>query len=136
MTQTPQPPLQQQEASCAVCSMPAGNDCENRFLTALPERKFIALCSAICATSFVAKNPAALDELEVLDFQTRKLVPAKAAFYLIDSKLEVLGAMPPTVAAFGEKTSAEAAKKKNGGMVLDWNSLLEKLKKSPEFQNH
>lgn len=124
---------QKLEAPCAVCGMPVVEACQNRFEGAGATAH---LCSAICAASYVQKTPAQEATLKVVDFQTRALTPAPDAFYLKGSILTVIGAMPPTVAAFSDRTAAEQAAKKNGGKVLDWKGVLAELRKSPEFQSH
>ncbi len=116
-----------------MCGMPVVEACQNRFEGAGATAH---LCSAICAASYVQKTPAQEATLKVVDFQTRALTPAPDAFYLKGSTLTVIGAMPPTVAAFSDRTAAEQAAKKNGGKVLDWKGVLAELRKSPEFQSH
>lgn len=128
------PPIKQKlEASCAVCGMPVVDACQNRFEGAGATAH---LCSAICAASYVQKTPAQEATLKVVDFQTRALIPVADAFYLKGSKLTVIGAMPPTVAAFGDRKAADQAAKNNGGKVLDWKAVLAELQKAPEFQAH
>lgn len=116
-----------------MCGMPVVEAFQNRFEGAGATAH---LCSAICAASYVQKTPAQEATLKVVDFQTRALVPAAQAFYLTGSTLTIMGAMPPPVAAFGERRTAEQAAKKNGGKVLDWKGVLAELRKSPEFQSH
>ncbi|HND22272.1 MAG TPA: nitrous oxide reductase accessory protein NosL [Acidobacteriota bacterium] len=127
---------QKLEATCAVCGMPVVEAFQNRFEGSLATEPPVHLCSGICAASYVQKNPTLEPHLKVIDFQTRALVPAAQAFYLTGSALTIMGAMPPTVAAFSDRTAAEQAAKKNGGKVLDWKGVLAELRKSPEFQSH
>lgn len=116
--------------------MPVVEAFQNRFEGNLATEPPIHLCSGICAASYVQKNPTLEPKLKVIDFQTRGLVPAAHAFYLTGSTLTIMGAMPPTVAAFSDRKAAEQAAKKNGGKVLDWKGVLAELRQSPEFHAH
>lgn len=116
--------------------MPVVEACQNRFEGSLPTESPVHWCSAICVASSVQKTPALEPRLKVVDFQTRALISAPDAFYLKGSALTVIGAMPPTVAAFGDRSAADQAAKSNGGKVLDWKGVLAELQKAPEFQAH
>ncbi|MBX7224187.1 MAG: nitrous oxide reductase accessory protein NosL [Blastocatellia bacterium] len=133
----PQPTVAQPlEATCGVCHMPVTEDCENRFSATGPGTSVRHWCSAICAAAGYVPQEGAGDWFQVLDYQKKKMVPAETAFYLIDSQLEVVGAMAPPVAAFQDRPAADDTRKQKKGKVLTWGALLENLKKRPEFNSH
>ncbi len=112
------------------------DDGGNRMETTLPDGRKVHFCSAICSASYLDKHPEGKEKLLVHDYQTHTMVPAGTATYVFGSKLAVAGAMPPTVAAFSDKSAADKARKENGGKVLVWESLVQELRKSGEFGGH
>ncbi|MGQ9896361.1 MAG: nitrous oxide reductase accessory protein NosL [Acidobacteriota bacterium] len=133
-----QPPMhsapEPAHATCPICGMPViPEESENRFEATIPNQPPVPLCSALCAVVYTDRHPE-VTRLDVFDYQHRTLVPAKTAFHLYGSKLEVQAAMPPITASFAVQSDAEAARKIHGGRVLTWEELRRIIRQTNEYK--
>lgn len=127
-TAEPSPP------SCPICGMPVlPEESENRFEATIPNQPPVPLCSALCAVVYTDRHPE-VTRLDVFDYQRRTLVPAKTAFHLYESKLDVRAAMPPVVASFAVRSDAESTRKAHGGRVLTWEELRRAIRQTNEYK--
>lgn len=88
-----------------------------------------------CREAYSDVYPPKAGSFTVYDYETHKLIDPEKAFHLYGSKLQIAGAMPPTVAAFGNRAAAEAAAKKNGGKVLKWDELRAAMRKTDDYKD-
>jgi nitrous oxide reductase accessory protein NosL len=124
-----------QEISCKMCGMPVDKESENRFVIETSDAAKTEFCCAMCVAAYRKTNSVSADKISVVDYKTHAMIPAAKAYYLHGSKLSVLGAMPPTVAAFASREEAEAVAKKEGGKTLDWEQSQAELAKSREAEH-
>jgi nitrous oxide reductase accessory protein NosL len=136
-TVTSPPPKKVEPArmKCGVCGMHVDPDSENRFEMTDTKDKKHNFCSSVCAIAYSDVYPPKAGGLTVYDYETHKMIDPEKAFHLFDSKLEVAGAMPPAVAAFGTRAAADAAAKKHGGKVLKWGELRAAIRKTEDYKD-
>jgi hypothetical protein len=118
-----------------MCGMPVDKESENRFVIDAADNTKIEFCCAMCVAAYRKTNSVPAEKISVIDYKTHAMIPAAKAYYLHGSKLSVLGAMPPTVAAFASREEAEAVAKKEGGKTLDWEQSQAELAKSREAEH-
>lgn len=128
--ETPKAPMK-----CGVCRMHVDPDSENRFEMTDGKGQHHDFCSSVCAIAYADAYPPKAGGLTVYDYKTHKMIDPEKAFHLYGSKLEVAGAMPPQAAAFGNRATAEAAAKKNGGKVLTWEELRAAIRKTEDYKD-
>lgn len=136
-TVTAVPPKKAEPApmKCGVCGMHVDPDSENRFEMTDGKDRNHNFCSSVCAIAYADVYPPKENGLAVYDFETHQMIAPEKAFHLYGSKLSVAGAMPPTVATFGNRAAAEAAAKKNGGKVLTWDELRAAIRKTEDYKD-
>lgn len=65
-----------------------------------------------------------IGDILTLDYNTKKMIDARMAYYMIESKIIPKGSMVPFVIAFKDRPTAEMFGKAYGGTIMDWDSTL------------
>lgn len=115
-----------QRTICQLCGMDAAKS-DTEFILVLKTEPEMHACCISCAHRMMKKLGAEVKQVTALDYQTRKQVPAKDAFYVLGSKRVPQGSMLPFVFAFGAREDADAFKNRYGGEVLTYAEIVIRL---------
>ncbi|GFE61163.1 nitrous oxide reductase accessory protein NosL [Geobacter sp. AOG2] len=109
---------------CAYCGMNRGKFAHSRMLITYADGKSTATCSIHCAAIDLKNSKgAAIKSVQVGDFNTKVLIDAEKAFWVIGGDRR--GVMTKTPKwAFAEKTAAEAFIKDHGGKLATYHEAL------------
>lgn len=114
----------QMHKSCKYCGMDRGSYDFSRMLIDYDDNSSLAVCSIHCAAVDLANN---IDKspkaIKVGDFNTRELIDAEKAFWVIG------GSKPGVMSkrgkwAFAMKEDAETFLKSNGGVLADFEAAM------------
>lgn len=110
--------------SCPHCGMDRGQFAHSRMLIVYDDGTEIGFCSLHCAAIDMAINiDKAPKAIYVGDFNTKKLIDAEQAFWVIGGNKP--GVMTKRAKwAFENKTDAEAFVKKEGGTAADFDQVI------------
>jgi len=114
------------QAICQLCGMDAAKS-ETEFILYLKSDPEMHACCINCARRLMKKLDTEVKQITVLDYRTRKHVPATGAFYVLGSKRVPRGSMMPYVFAFGSRQEADAFKERYGGKALTFSEALGQL---------
>jgi copper chaperone NosL len=111
--------------SCEQCGMDRVVFARSRMLIVYADGTTAGTCSIHCAVlEMRAHKEKKVTSLEVADYDTKKLIEAEKAVWVIGgSKSGVMTAVPKW--AFATKAGAEAFVKENGGRVATFNEALD-----------
>jgi len=65
-----------------------------------------------------------IGNIQTRDYNTKEMVDAGKAFYLIESTLIPKGSMVPFILAFQDRSAFETFQKVYGGALLDWEGVV------------
>jgi len=110
--------------SCAHCGMDREKFSHSRMLITYADKTVVGVCSISCtATELKASKGKALKSVEVGDYNTKKLIDAEKATWVIGGSKK--GVMTRNAKwAFAAKADAEAFIKKNGGTLGTYKEAL------------
>lgn len=109
---------------CARCGMDRGRFDSSRMLITYRDGSTVGVCSIHCLAGELKKNKGkAVKSLEVADYDSRKLISAEKAFWVIGGDKN--GVMTSTAKwAFARKADAEAFIRKSGGRQATYGEAL------------
>lgn len=112
-------------ASCSYCGMDRGMFGHSRMLLTYEDGSEVGTCSIHCAAVHLAvtinKVPGSI---QVADYNTRALIDAEGAVWVIGGKLP--GVMTQRAKwAFSDSAGADAFTKENGGEKADFDGAME-----------
>lgn len=109
---------------CDRCGMNREMFATSRMLITYSDGKTVGTCSMFCFTTELKANKGkVIKSIQVGDFNTRKLIDAKKAFWVIGGDLS--GVMAKTATwAFAEKGAAAAFIGKHGGKLAGYKEAL------------
>lgn len=110
---------------CPLCSMNLQMFWKTTHWLTFSDGMKTGYCSIHCASKAYEKRTLEIDKWEVADYDTKLLINAYKAHFLIGSDLP--GTMTPiSKLAFGSVSTAQEYQKKHQGTVSDFNRALEK----------
>lgn len=111
-------------SACAHCGMDREKFSHSRMLVTYADGTSVGVCSIHCsAIELKASKGKPVKSLEVADLDTKKLIDAEKAFWVIGGDRK--GVMTKTPKwAFARKSSAEAFVKKSGGKLATYKEAL------------
>ena len=110
--------------SCNQCGMDRVAFAHGRMMITYADGTTAGTCSLNCAAVEMKNNKEKkVKELKVADYATKKLIDARAAFWVLGgSKSGIMTEMPKW--AFTGKDDAEKFVKENGGRITDFDEAL------------
>jgi nitrous oxide reductase accessory protein NosL len=110
--------------SCEVCGMYIDSFKDTSGTLEFKDGRKLATCGVACTVRLVNDQggPGAFTTIMVRDWNTKKLVSASEAVYVIGSK--IIPDMIPNLIAFAGKEDAEAFKAKEGGELINFTQAL------------
>lgn len=109
--------------SCAVCGMSRPAFAKSRMLITYEDGSTFGTCSIACVSDELAKKEKKIKSVQVGDYTTEKLIDAKNAVWVVNTKKR--GVMSPVAKwAFTGKPDADTYIKKNGGKLATWDEAL------------
>jgi nitrous oxide reductase accessory protein NosL len=114
---------------CLLCGMDVDKS-ETAFYVKMASGRMYPLCSFQCVYMLMMNTKEKAASVRTEDYSTCRLINAKTAYFLCESRLIPKGSMVPYILAFASKDKAEEYKKKYGGRVLDFDGAMEIVKKS------
>ena len=109
--------------SCAICGMSRPAFAKSRMLITFEDGSTFGVCSISCASSELSIKEKKVKSVQVGDYTTEKLIDAKNAIWVINTKKRgVMSAVAKW--AFATKPDAETYIKKNGGKLATWDEAL------------
>jgi len=111
-------------SACAHCGMDREKFSHSRMLVTYADGASVGVCSIHCtAIELKASKGKPVKSLEVADLDSKKLIDAEKAFWVIGGDRK--GVMTKTPKwAFAKKSSAEAFIKKSGGKLATYKEAL------------
>jgi len=115
-------PAVEKPAACQVCGMDRNAFASSRTVVTYSDKSAVGTCSINCAyNDAAAKKSLKIVLLQVADHDTRKLIDAKKAFWVVGGKEP--GVMSGTAKwAFAEKKRAEAFVGSQGGQLAGFEA--------------
>jgi copper chaperone NosL len=116
-------PVVEKPANCDVCGMDRISLAASRVLITYANKSVVGTCSIHCAhKDVVSKKALKVESLQVADHDTRELIDAKKAFWVIGGGEP--GIMSNTAkSAFAERKRAEAFIKSKGGHLAGFEEV-------------
>ena len=108
---------------CMLCGMDVDQS-ETAFYAKMKNGKIVPLCSMQCVHIFEMNAGEKPVSIRTEKYPTARLMDAKAAYYLCESRLIPRGSMAPYIAAFASKEQAEGYQKKYGGRILSFDQAM------------
>jgi hypothetical protein len=110
--------------SCKVCGMYIDSFQDTAAAVEYKDGRKLATCGVACLVRLVNDEggPDAFTAIMVRDWNTKRLVSASEAVYVIGSK--IIPDMIPNLIAFASKEDAEAFKEKQGGELINFTQAL------------
>jgi len=110
--------------SCKICGMYIDQFHDTSTQLTLKNGEMEETCGVACMLRIVNDKggPNAFSKIEVHDWESKTLVPAADAVYVIGSRR--IPDMMPNLIAFGKKAEAEAFRAKEGGEILSFTQAL------------
>jgi nitrous oxide reductase accessory protein NosL len=110
-------------AACDVCGMDRISLADSRVLITYSNKSVVGTCSIHCAhTDVVSKKSLKVETLQVADHDTRALIDAKKAYWVIGGREP--GVMSDTAkSAFAERKRAEAFIMAKGGHLAGFEEV-------------
>jgi copper chaperone NosL len=111
-------------AACAMCGMDRQQFAQSRILVTYVDGSTVGTCSIHCMAKALSLNTGKIPQtIEVGDYNTKNLIDAKKAFWVIGGKIPgVMTATPKW--AFEKKSDAEAFIQANGGNPATFDDTL------------
>ena len=110
--------------SCKLCGMDRTYFAHSRMLTTYADGGTLGSCSLHCAATDLKKNPGRkVKSLQVADLNTKKLIDARKATWVIGGKKSGVMTNVPKW-AFAKKSDAEKFTKEQGGTVASFDEAL------------
>jgi copper chaperone NosL len=115
--------------SCTHCGMNRTTFAQSRMVITYGDGSSTGTCSLTCiATDLQQAKGKKVKRIQVADYQSKKLVDAKKATWVIGGKKQ--GVMTPVAKwAFAKKTGAETFIKENGGKLASYDEVLKAAQK-------
>ncbi len=109
---------------CKLCGMNRDTFAHSRMLVEYSDGRKIGMCSVRCAALALATNPGKIvKSIGVADFNTRMLIDARNAEWIIGGKID--GVMSSRAKwAFADKAAAKAFTIQNGGTLVNFDQAL------------
>ena len=126
--------------SCKHCGMDRTKFAHSRMVVNYSDGSSTGACSINCVVTDMKENKKEVKSFQVGDYNTKKLIDAKTATWVIGGSKK--GVMTPVAKwAFAEKKDAEAFVKKNGGKPATFDEVLkaaenEKSNKAHDHKSH
>lgn len=110
--------------SCSYCGMKRGMFSHSRMLITYADESQFAACSLHCAAlDFANQIDKAPKSIEVADYNSKKLIDAESAPWVVGGKVKgVMTARPKW--AFADNKSAEEFVAANGGDITDFDAAI------------
>lgn len=122
--------------SCAQCNMDRKAYGYSRMLIQYQDGVVVGVCSLHCAVvELDANRTRAVRSLFVADRDTRDLIEAEKAFWVVGGKKRGVMTQRPTW-AFATKSAADAFIKSYGGEITPWNDVLASLRQETALELH
>lgn len=110
--------------ACAHCGMDREKFSHSRMLVTYADRASVGVCSIHCAAiEMKAGKGKPVKPLEVADLDTKKLINAEKAFWVIGGDKKGVMTRTPKW-AFASKSAAESFIKKSGGKLTTYREAL------------
>ena len=114
---------------CMLCGMDVGKS-ETAFYAKMKNGRMYPLCSMQCVYMLEMNAKEKAVSIRTEKYPTARLINAKTAFYICESKLVPKGSMVPYMTAFASKEDAEEYQKKYGGRILNFDQAMAFVKES------
>jgi len=109
---------------CAYCGMDRSQYSQSRMQIRYADNSVVGLCSIRCLViELKAQKRKKIRVIEVADFNTRKLVNAEKAYWVIGGGLKGIMTNTPKW-AFADKSAAEMFINKHGGILSSYEKVL------------
>lgn len=109
--------------SCKHCGMDRTKFAHSRMVVTFSDGSSTGTCSINCVVTDLKENKKEVTSFQVADYNTKKLIDAKTATWVIGgTKKGVMTKVPKW--AFAEKADAAAFIKANGGKLADFDETL------------
>jgi len=109
--------------ACKHCGMNRTKFAHSRMVVTYTDGSSTGTCSINCAVTDIRESKKEIKSLQVADFNTKKLINAKTATWVIGGSIK--GVMTKTPKwAFAEKSDAEAFIIVNGGQIVTFDELF------------
>lgn len=114
--------------ACKHCGMNRTKFAHSRMVVTYTDGSSTGTCSINCAVTDMKASKKEIKSLQVADFNSKKLIDAKTATWVIGGSIK--GVMTKTPKwAFAEKSDAEAFITSNGGTLVTFDELLKAAEK-------
>ena len=122
------PPTVEAPQACQKCRMDRTTFAHSRMLLEYADNSVVGLCSLHCVAEELVQHPEkSVKSLKVADYQTKELIDAKTAVWVIGgSKKGVMTFVPKW--AFSTNEEAQVFVKENGGEVTTFDAALKSAK--------
>lgn len=110
-------------AACVICGMDRSQFAHSRMLINYDDNTSTGTCSLRCMAMELTINSKPEKSIKVADFDTKKLIPADQAIWVVGGEKRGVMTMQPKW-AFKEKTAAESFIKEFGGEIVSWQEAL------------
>jgi len=120
--------------SCKHCGMDRTKFAHSRMVVTYSDGSSAGTCSINCIAIDLKESKKEVKSFQVGDYNTKKLIDAKAAAWVIGGSKK--GVMTPVAKwAFAEKKDADAFIKKNGGTLATFDDALKAAEKELAERN-
>jgi len=118
-------------ASCKQCGMNRAMFAQSRMVIIYTDGERVGTCSLHCAATELRENSGKqIKSLQVADLNSRALIDARSAIWVIGGKKSgVMTELPKW--AFAKKGAAEAFIKENGGKLASFDEAMALAEKEP-----
>jgi hypothetical protein len=112
---------------CGMCKMDTAKS-QTRIIINLKDKTVIEACCLGCGNHLYNKNLANVESIQIYDYESKQMVDALKASFVIKSKKEPKRSMWPYAIAFADKSKAEAFVAKHQGEITDFNGAVAYIK--------
>ena len=109
---------------CMLCGMDVDKS-ETAFYARMKNGRMNPLCSMQCVVMLEMNAGEKAVSIRTEKYPTARLINAKTAFYLCESKQAPKGSMVPYILAFASREKAEEYQRKYGGRILAFDEAME-----------
>jgi len=120
-------------ADCVHCGMNRTTFSHSRMLIEYADGTSVGTCSINCVAVDLAANPGKkVKAVKVADYNTKELIDAKTATWVMGGSKKGVMTMEPKW-AFAAKADAEKFVKEFGGTIVTYDAALKAASKSPKM---
>ncbi len=109
---------------CSLCGMDVDKS-ETAYYVRVESGRVYPLCSLQCVHVLMMNVKEKPVSIRTEDYPTSRLIDARAAHFLCESRLVPKGSMQPYILAFASRDKAESYQKEYGGRILDFDGAIE-----------